>query len=286
MESIFHRLIYLDFRGLEEDCISKQTSKILDEGIMEKKPIIVHTMGRVGSSTVAFACDELDGYETYHTHFLNQQSIADLLRRAERRGRKIAPNISRSLVVLNEILPKTDEVKMITLVRDPVARNLSGCFANFLTKKPRSEGALLTRQEVQDQFDQFYHDRPLWWFDRELKEALEIDLLAHPFSKEDQFQRLKFGQIDLLAMQAELDDEIKLRVLQEFLGTNELGLKRRNVHAKKDDRYGQFLQYAPVTSDYMDKFYDQPYVKHFYTTEAIAEFRKKWSSRIENEASD
>ena len=107
MESIFHRLIYLDFLGLEEDCISKQTSKILDEGIMEKKPIIVHTMGRVGSSTVAFACDELDGYETYHTHFLNQQSIADLLRRAERRGRKIAPNISRSLVVLNDILPKT-----------------------------------------------------------------------------------------------------------------------------------------------------------------------------------
>ena len=253
---------------------------------MEKKPIIVHTMGRVGSSTVAFACDELDGYETYHTHFLNQQSIDDLLRRAERRGRKIAPNISRSLVVLNDILPKTDEVKMITLVRDPVARNLSGCFANFLTKKPRSEGALLTRQEVQDQFDQFYHDRPLWWFDRELKEALEIDLLAHPFSKEDQFQRLKFGQIDLLAMQAELDDEIKLRVLQEFLGTNKLGLKRRNVHAKKDDRYGQFLQYAPVTSDYMDKFYDQPYVNHFYTTEAIAEFRKKWSSRVENEASD
>ena len=74
MESIFHRLIYLDFLGLEEDCISKQTSKILDEGIMEKKPIIVHTMGRVGSSTVAFACDELDGYETYHTQDRRSQN--------------------------------------------------------------------------------------------------------------------------------------------------------------------------------------------------------------------
>ena len=253
---------------------------------MVKPPIIVHTMGRVASSSVAFACEELPNYQTYHTHFLNRDSVDDLIRRAERRGRKVARNIQTSLVVLNEIFPLGEPVKMITLVRDPVARNLSGCFANFLMKNAENEAVPLSREMVEEQFSGFYHDRPLWWFDRELKEALDIDLLAHPFPREQRYARLSFGRVDLLVLQAELSDDIKLSVLREFLESEELELKRRNVHAKKDDRYGLFLELAPVTEEYMDKFYDQPYVKHFYTTEAIAEFRKKWSSRIENEASD
>jgi hypothetical protein len=244
---------------------------------MGKTPIIVHTMGRVGSSSVAFACEELSNYQTYHTHFLNRDSIDDLMRRADRRGRKVAPNIQRSLTVLNEILPQGGPVKMITLVRDPVARNLSGCFANFLTKNKGLGEARLTPQMVEEQFSSFYHDRPVWWFDRELKEPLGIDLLGSAFPQDQQFDRRSFGQIDLLVMQAELSDEIKLKVLREFLESDELELKRRNVHAKKDDRYSLFLQLAPVTEEYMDKFYDQPYVKHFYDDAMLRGFRTLWS---------
>lgn len=236
-------------------------------------------MGRVGSSTVAFACEELPQYQTYHTHFLNMERIEGLIKRAEKKQRDVAGNIKRSLVVINDVLPSGCDVKFITLVRDPVARNVSGCFADYLLDTKGQPSAPLTRDVVEARFKDFYHDRPEWWFDRELKTPLGIDVLASPFNKEEQVERRKYGRFDLLLMQTEMPDEKKVAALREFLETDDIDLKPRNVHAKKDDRYHDFLAYVPIDEEYMDRFYNLPYVRHFYTDEAIDGFRRRWRDR-------
>lgn len=244
---------------------------------MKRSPVVVHTMGRVGSFTIATSIAHLGLFETFHTHFLDSKSVANLRKRMENRSRPWPESIEAAIAVSETVLPESQQIKMITLVRDPVARNISACFAGFTEQSEAGDESPLDREKVKQIFDSFFHERPARWFENEFHSALGIDLLAIPFPKEQGFGRYQFDKIDLLVMQNEIPDNVKREQLADFLEIGEINLIRKNDQMLSDPRYVDFKAQVPLTEEYLDRLYGLPFVSHFYNDQAIQGFRRRWT---------
>src|SRR5882672_2811024 len=93
-------------------------------------PVIVYQMAKVGSSTIASALRRA-GLPVFQVHRMRAEHLAQLRARRHALGWSVPPVPPHDLVglLLNErLLSKGGRAKVITLVRDPIARNLSSYF--------------------------------------------------------------------------------------------------------------------------------------------------------------
>ena len=91
-------------------------------------------------------------------------------------------HIRHSLMVKEELLDKGRPVRVITAVRDPVARNISAYFNNLTLSTLKREFNEEELQAMMDQFlDKYSHDIPLVWFDKEMRDVLGLDVYHYPF---------------------------------------------------------------------------------------------------------
>lgn len=94
----------------------------------QNKPIIVHTMAKVGSLNVYSSLNKkLPTIALFHTHNLDVEQAKKNIALCFENG--IYPS-SRSPVFLihNQIVSKHRPYKIITLYRDPIERNISAFF--------------------------------------------------------------------------------------------------------------------------------------------------------------
>jgi hypothetical protein len=95
--------------------------------------VVVHQMSKVGSQTVVASLHEaLPHHAIYHTHFISQQGLGwleEFVR--DRWGSTHIPMHLWHGLFIREMLHSgegTERLKIVTLVRDPVARNISEFF--------------------------------------------------------------------------------------------------------------------------------------------------------------
>jgi len=165
-------------------------------------PILLLQMGKVGSKSVKAGLKALDlSRPIYHSHFLSQARTADTeIRRREFFRSKRHAYLMRPW--LNQFLRRTfDERddgrvwKIITLIREPVARNISAFFENLHVVARDNEGefeisshyyriepTIVTVDDVDRLarlfFERATHDSPIKFFDREIKDVFGIDVLG------------------------------------------------------------------------------------------------------------
>ena len=171
-------------------------------------------------------------------------------------------------------------LKVITLVREPVAANVSLFFQVFskyagTNCRPADYNVdELTRIFV----DRYMHSRPLTWFDTELKRMLGIDVYEHPFPTDKGYTTISSGNTDLLVLRCELDDVSKAGVIAEFVGLDEFEIVRSNIAADKPyaDRYAEFRERACLPEALIDEMYMSKYSRHFYTDRELEKYRACW----------
>jgi hypothetical protein len=171
--------------------------------------------------------------------------------------------------------------KVITVVRDPVARNISLLFhfIEYYTGCTLPELSEMSIEELMHAFlKKVHHGVPLLWFDVELKQVLGIDVYDYPFPHQQGYLTLRRGKIDLLILKLETDDRIKEQAIAEFLNKKDFKLVRANVTASKatGQLYQDFLQQAQLPSWYVEALYRSKYMRHFYTKQEIDNFRARW----------
>ncbi|RMF29402.1 MAG: hypothetical protein D6759_13910, partial [Chloroflexi bacterium] len=254
--------------------------------LLGKEPLIVYQMGKVGSSTVVASLEALSlDSPIYHIHTLTWEGI----RSGERIYRAIygdsrPPSFSRMkhLLASRHLRRQLDRGvrgprwKVITLVRDPIARNISDFFQlidwwlpHFL---PRYEAGEATIEEAIATFlERYYHDEPLNWFDIELKASLGIDVFATPFPKSTGYQVYQGEGVDLLVLKLERLDECAPEAFRAFLGVERFELIRANVSSDKmyGDAYRAFVKAIRLPDSYIEQMYTSRYVRHFYSDEEI-----------------
>jgi hypothetical protein len=258
-------------------------------------PILVYQMGKVGSSSIFDSIKSAGVYRPlFHIHFLNLSSIQN----AEERLRKHFGNrgsvnrwaLYESRFVLRRFLQRpVKNLKLVSLVREPVARNISSFFSNldlfipdFIGRFTRGDIGIpdITRHYLQDFHE---HTYPLTWFDNEVKDVFGIDV----FSNENLIQQsrglfsYKRGNVDLLVLRVDDIDEVAVPALQDFLGIelNSLVVANEAEGQEYDRAYREFKKELKLPEQYLSAMYQSKLVTRFYSDTEIDRFRRNWSRR-------
>jgi hypothetical protein len=189
--------------------------------------------------------------------------------------------------------PDGKKWKVITLIRDPVARNVSSFFENMelfeydyaaKMKSGREEDIVaelmeLFRKKYIDGSDAAHVDAdPLTWFDEELKTVFDVDVLEGDFPVERGFEIYEGPLADVLFIRLEDLGTYMGEAFERFLGLEGAGLQQSNVGTDKDyaPLYRRFLDTFKIPGAYLDRMYNSKVSRHFYTEEELAKFRSRW----------
>jgi len=250
-------------------------------------PVLVYQMGKVGSSTVYQALNgALSGVPVYHVHFLSAH-LAEHRCSHERSGKGPVPfHIYLGEALREQLLRHPDRpVKIISLVRDPVAFELSNLFQNprLVGGEAGLEQLLLEDDGLRDTLQPRlaapgYLDG---WFDREIRTVFGIDVFAEPFACERGWQRYRQGNAELLLIRLEDLSAEGPRVIADFLGLERpLALSPVNdrtsqVHGNEYRRIAASLQLDPAV---LAEVYGRRFAQHFYSSAERRRMQDKWQA--------
>ena len=257
-------------------------------------------MGKVGSSSVEASLKQAKiGRSVYHAHFLTPDRVKAIERKQRRyfntNGESSLYHIWRSQYLDKKIRSANkDEVwNVVTLTREPIARNISSFFQNIKVIPQEADGSnrvvskehginITVNNDVSKLvhlfFTRYPHDLPLLYFDFEFRDYLGIDLYQGTFPTAKGFKLYEGQRAKVLLIRMENLDECAAEAFREFLGIENLQLVRRNVGAQKGyaKLYQRFKESITFPESYLDKMYSSKYCQTFYNEAEIEQFRRQW----------
>lgn len=235
---------------------------------------VVYTMGKVDSSSTSKAI-QAAGLNCLDIHNMNHEKILGVAQDWINKGKFPPPNICVSMAHRERLLVKKNKCLYVSLVRDPIARNLSAFFQNLHQMD----------DEIRDETDPdklaayfikaYQHNLPLQWFDREYKTELGIDVFSWPFERAQKYTWNKSANTILFRI--DCPDEVKSQVLSDALG-RQITVGRLNVGANKgyNTIYGKIKDLVSFPADFLDRMYDSKFVRHFWLPDEIDEMKNNW----------
>jgi hypothetical protein len=260
-------------------------------------------MGSVGSSSVtkSLKLAEMDR-NIYHIHFLKPE----LIKKYETK-RKPSFHIKKGggglkhiwqYEYLYDLVQRNlngKKWKIITMVRDPIARNLSDFFEHIEVIPTHKKNQQIFKSKehgyevvIRDNdpsklielfFEKFDHNSPTTYFDREFKGVLNIDLYANKFPKSKGYKIYNEDTADILLIKLEHIDGCIESSLKEFIDVEITKLVVANIGEQKPYGaiYRQFKSKIRFPQTFLDNIYTSKFVQHFYADSEIKLFRDKWS---------
>ena len=267
-------------------------------------PLLIYQMGKVGSKSVLESLRALNmDMPIYHIHFLTD----DLMDFYEEKRRKFfrtrqQNELSRIWMYryLSKLLRKRldhRKWKVVTLVRDPIARNVSSFFETLLVEQDESDGAYKISADFRSAYrfqitvymdniselirlfiEKFDHETPLIFFDQQIKAMLGIDVFAYEFPKSKGYMIYREQQVELLLIRLENLTDCAEEAFREFLGIDGFVAKNTNIGNEKiyAPLYKKFKSTIILPEAYINSMYSSKFVRHFYSDEEINKFKTKW----------
>lgn len=262
-----------------------------------RRMLFVHQMGKVGSQAVFRAVlsgATARGFAVHHTHFLTRQGL-DFLAGLYREGHgswRAVPERDRRFIVTGRALSKElrsgnlrdVRYSVISLIRDPVATNLSGFFHNSAWwPRGLAEAVESRRPGWRDALMQHFlktypQDLPLTWFEREMDPVFGIDVYAEPFPRDVGWKVYHGASADLLLLKFEELGACASGAIGSFLALTDVNLPEYNRAADKAyaATYADFLARLSLPAAYLERMYASRHSAHFYGGEEMAGFRRRW----------
>jgi Putative capsular polysaccharide synthesis protein len=254
-------------------------------------PIIIYQTGKVGSSTVLtslihFLKSEAREVPVYHAHHLNGLEKLE----ADVKGRFPNPaQVLEKLKIDKELRRKIDSDatqnwNVITLTRDPVARNISTLFQMLQVFIPdwksKYEENQLDLRELQNLLikQSGGGPGPGDWFDVQLKPVFGIDVYSSDFPHQQGYDIYRSkNRHRLLLIRLEDLNRIGQEAMNLFLNVKNFNFIPSNVGEEKvySVLYREFKK-LPLPKSYLERMYTSRYARHFYTDKEIENFIHKW----------
>jgi hypothetical protein len=260
-------------------------------------------MGKVGSTTVrqSLAASNIDR-KVYHVHTLHPELNNSIEQQrqnyppGEREPalRRVWTNQHLYQRLISERVH--EPWKIITLVRDPIARNIGTFFQHVdILDEDESEWHIralsyefeltVPKDNIAGLVDMFFercrHDQALEFFDREFLGLWGIDVFAEPFAKERGYQVYSNDDMQVLLMRLEDLNRSGATAIAEFLDRPNVSIASKNVGSDKPYAalYSLFKNTAVLPAKYIDRMYDSKLATHFYSSVELQRFRERWSCR-------
>ncbi len=213
--------------------------------------VLVFTMEKVGSSSVKKAAESA-GFIV---------------------GRAYPRNI--------ESVDKSEYGPVITLVRDPIARNLSA-FMELRDEYFNPFPSEYSPEMLQIFIDQFPHEQPEEWFGEYVYVEFDVDVLGVSFPKTkgwkiyDDFllviktESLNKAFPEAFRKLAKLSEDTPVKIEHRATGFEKHGPEVGAI-------YKELLWNAKFDEAFLDRMYETDYVKHFYLAKEVKKFRAQWA---------
>lgn len=231
--------------------------------LQQKSPVFIYQMGKVGSTSIYNSLRTYYPGMVFHAHTFHKKHHDSNIR------------------ILYNYFKYFGRLKVITLIREPISRNISAFFQNFeeFTGIPFSNSNYTPSELHQIFLDNYKHDIPLVWLDNNICKNFKIDVFQSPFSSEG-YKTYKKGNIQLLVIQTSLSDSIKEEVIEKFLKLKEFKISSSNISEEKEysSIYREFKESLKIPDYYLEKMLSSRYMKHFYSDEIQKSIREKWKS--------
>jgi hypothetical protein len=245
-------------------------SVFLHGNVFRWTPLIVYQMAKVGSSAIVKA---LSGSRVplFHVHRMNAEHLHRM--REERRARgwsipPVPPHDRLGIQLASSLMATGGRARIVTLVRDPIARNFSSYFEHIdaIWHTPHASESIDLDRLCAGFLERFTHAEPLTWFDDELRPVFGVDVYEHAFPPAGHLT-IHTDRFDLLVLKAEASDETKGAALSQFLGTGRIVVERANVtpDKTKGDLYRRFLATIRLSAAYVEEMLSARYTRHFYS---------------------
>ena len=233
--------------------------------------VLIYQMGKVASSTIYATLRQQPDILALHFHRMPGENMRALNARMGLKFRLRSIFHDMQGATGQRLLRRCPEkIRLVTLVRDPFSRNISGYFQNLWRHKSNAKSQEARIQEiVQSIATNYDHEVPLKWFDEEFYPATGIDVYDIAFDVEAKAGLSRDEKYPLLILRTDLADEGKLALLREFLDRPHLTLQRSNAGETKSYAY----LYRAVKSDfiypltYIEQALSSKLMQHFFTEE-------------------
>ncbi|NIM00540.1 MAG: hypothetical protein GTN89_06635 [Acidobacteria bacterium] len=251
------------------------------------KPLLVLAMPKTGNTTVIESLRGA-GLDVQRSHFVSEHAFRQAVARVELSGDERRMS---ELLDWNERFRKPaangfdgSGCRVISLIRDPVARNVSWLFESSRLKDPaaarRFRDGTFDLRELRRRFlEAEDHDYTVRWFDREIRDVFGIDVFEEPFPHAAGYATYERGDVELLVLRLEDLSTAGAGALREFLALDGLEMVPRNVRVTSlaGELYERFKEELRLPDEYLERVYSSKPARHFYTVDEIAGFRRRWS---------
>jgi hypothetical protein len=268
-------------------------------------PIVVYQMGKVGSSSIRNTLLLQGLHPVLHLHTMSPlrekqvESVAidagltDALHREIEHARAVFAqlgSLAKLRLTLHEwlnerrisrrLLRPGRPLRIITSVREPIAASVSMFFQllPWYIGGPYRHDRISTDDLIRLFFERYSWERPLIWFDEEMRHATGVDVYRHPFPAEEGFLTFREGSIEVLVLKTETDDAVKERAISEFLGVDRIRLARSNIASAKSyaPQYREFSDRIRFADAFFRSMYDSKYARHFYDVAELEAYAARW----------
>lgn len=256
-------------------------------------PIIIYQMGKVGSSTVFSSLKQSDIQNpVIQIHFLSKNGIEEAEAYFQNLPNPVnAHHIQRSKTLREKIIRNRFDPnlswRIVTLVRDPIAREISDFFQNINLYHPElfDQNAKLDENrstkllcEILNNFNESA-DYACTWFDKELKAVFDIDVFSYPFDTKKGYSIMEKGNVKVLCIRLEDLDTVFGDAMTRLLSKKlHFTLHKKNIGQEKplSESLKVTLEKLVLPNDTYNKIYSSRFVRHFYSQDMIDSFIAKW----------
>ncbi len=250
-------------------------------GLFEKD-VFLYTMGKAGSNTISYSLESV-GLSVSSKHYFS----------GDQQNFFANDNINflgeiRKQFTRNYFSRFNGKIKVITLARDPMARNLSMAFFTletllYHTLGPRDSRNLKGNRTSLNEIinigfeEQINHEGPLTWFEKEFNYVLNLDVYQYPFDQENGYTIIKKENVEILILKLEKLNSLE-GVIKNFLNLKSFCILSANVSKNYwyADLYKDFKKVFRPSQKYLDQMYQSQYCQHFYSPFEITELYAKW----------
>jgi hypothetical protein len=248
-----------------------------------KCPVLIYQMGKVGSSAL-----EKSIPNSIHLHDL--MSIEAQKQISPVRATLYKPKthyIKRMLkrTIMTRMLKRKEQVRIISLVREPIGRNISMLFQSLpfwvADKYLKDDSAIRSErpQLLHETFESHVnHHYPLEWFDNEIKALTGIDVFIQPFDHERGYQTYHKDNFSLMVIRTDKLNQSQ-QAISEFLG-QEIQVVHDNQSENKwySPLANEFKRSYQLKPEFVEEMLSAKLTKHFFTVSEINNIKNKYSN--------
>ncbi len=244
-----------------------------------EKPVLVFSMGKVGSLSIYYLIKNHLKIPVFHIHSLDEAEQKMYDKQCFEKG--ILPGSRSTIPMINRLILKRNRpFRIITLVRNPVERNISAFFEAFeFYVGVKAENYIGTIENlVQIYHKKMAHQYPIDWFENYFFKQTGINIYDFSYSKQQKFLTITSSNIDILLLDTELLDAEKEKQIEKFLGLKNLKIDRKNVRENTSaaDLYKKFKKNILLEKFYLDSLLNTNYFNHFFDKNEMQKTERRW----------